>query len=125
KVLKSRLGSGATQPVEAFKQHGEDFVVRDNLSKLVEGMNALTDEPLLDFDHLHRQIIARDREMDNPFSNDIQVMAIRGVRKHLGDRLVRTAKPHKILDPSHAPLIAVRLNILTRKTLGGLHTNLN
>ena len=124
-VLKSRRGAGAPPPVEAFKQKGEDFIVRDNLRDLVAGMNALAGEPLLDHDRLLLQIAARDREIDNPFSKDAQVTAIHGARKYLGDRLVRTARPHRILDPANGPLIAVRLNILTRKTLGGLHTNLD
>ncbi len=124
-VLKARRGATATPQVEAFKQKGEDFVVASNLRELVAGMNALTDKPLLDHDRLEAQIIARDRETDNPFSKDTQVTAIRGARNYLGDKLIRTAKPHKILDPTNGPLIAVRLNILTRKTLGGLHTNLN
>ena len=86
-------------------------------------MNALTGEELLDHDRLPLQIEARDREIDNPFSKDAQITAIHGARNYLGDRLIRTAKPHRILDPANGPLIAVRLNILTRKTLGGLHTN--
>lgn len=124
-VLKARRGSTATPQVEAFKEKGEDFVVASNLRDLVAGMNALTEKPLLDYDHLERQIAARDREIDNPFSKDAQVTAIRGTRNYLGDKLIRTAKPHRILDPAAGPLIAVRLNVLTRKTLGGLHTNLN
>ncbi|MEO3389166.1 FAD-binding dehydrogenase [Mesorhizobium sp. CAU 1741] len=124
-VLKSRRGSGATPPVEAFKANGADFVVRDTLPELVAGMNALTDVPLLDHEHLAMQIEARDRQIDNPFSKDAQVTAIRGARAYLGDKLIRTARPHRILDPAHGPLIAVRLHILTRKTLGGLHTNLD
>jgi predicted oxidoreductase len=124
-VLKSRRGAGAPPPVEAFKQHGEDFVVRDNLADLVAGMNALTGGRLIDHDRLKAQIEARDRQIDNPYGKDAQVTAIRGARAYLGDRLIRTAKPHRILDPAHGPLIAVRLNILTRKTLGGLHTNLD
>jgi len=124
-VLKSRRGAGAPPPVEAFKQKGEDFIVRDNLRDLVAAMNALAGEPLLDHDRLLLQIAARDREIDNPFSKDAQVTAIHGARRYLGDRLVRTARPHRILDPANGPLIAVRLNILTRKTLGGLHTNLD
>jgi predicted oxidoreductase len=106
-------------------QKGEDFIVRDNLDDLVAAMNALIGEPLIDHDRLKMQIEARDREIDNPFAKDAQVIAIRGARAYLGDRLVRTAKPHRILDPASGPLIAVRLNILTRKTLGGLHTNLD
>lgn len=124
-VLKSRRGSGAPPPVEAFKEKGEDFVVRGNLRDLVAGMNQLTGGSLIDHDKLEAQIVARDREIDNPFSKDAQVTAIRGARSYLGDKLIRTAAPHKFLDPANGPLIAVRLNILTRKTLGGIHTNLD
>ena len=124
-VLKSRRGAGAPPPVEAFKEKGEDFVVRDNLRDLVAGMNQLTGGSLIDHDRLESQIVARDREIDNPFSKDAQVTAIRGARNYLGDKLIRTAAPHKILDPANGPLIAVRLNVLTRKTLGGIHTNLD
>jgi predicted oxidoreductase len=88
-------------------------------------MNALTDEPLLDPSVLEREIIARDRELDNPFSKDMQVTAIRAARVYRGDRLIRTAAPHKVLDREAWPLIAVRLHILTRKTLGGLQTDLS
>jgi uncharacterized protein len=51
--------------------------------------------------------------------------AIHGARNYVGDRLIRVAKPHRLLDPKAGPLIAVRLNILTRKTLGGLETDLS
>ena len=110
--------------MEAFKRHGADFVVADTLPELVRGMNKLTAEPLIDLAELERQIVARDRELDNSFGKDAQVMAIHNARRSLGDRIVRTASPHKILDPAAGPLIAVRLNILTRKTLGGLQTDL-
>jgi len=124
-VLRSRLGKGATDAVEAFKKHGADFVVRDTLDELVAGMTALTPETPLDPAHIRRQIEDRDRQIDNPFAKDAQVVAIHGARAYRGDRLIRTAKPHKILDPANGPLIAVRLNILTRKSLGGLHTDLS
>jgi predicted oxidoreductase len=124
-VMKSRRGKGAPPPVEAFKQKGEDFIVRKDLGELVAAMNALAGEPLLDASRIRMQIEARDRELDNPFAKDAQIIAMRGARAYLGDRLVRVAKPHRILDPAHGPLIAVRLNVLTRKTLGGLHTNLD
>jgi len=125
-VLKARLGSGgkAPAPVEAFKEHGADFVVADTLDDLIAGMNKLGDVPL-DPGLIHTQIAARDAQIDNPFGKDAQIAAIRGARQYRGDRLIRTAKPHRILDPKHGPLIAVRLSILTRKTLGGLHTNLD
>jgi uncharacterized protein len=124
-VLKSRVGKGAPAPVEAFKQHGADFVVERDLAALVRGMNALTDEPLLDFGEIEREILARDREIENPYTKDLQITAIRGARRYIPDRITRVAAPHRILDPKAGPLIAVRLNILTRKTLGGLHTDLS
>ena len=124
-TARRAVGRNAPAPVEAFKAHGADFVVRDTLEALVDGMNALTGQGLIRLDALRAQIEAHDREMDNPYAKDAQVVAIHNSRRYLGDRLVRTAKPHKILDPAHGPLIAVRLNILTRKTLGGLETDLD
>jgi uncharacterized protein len=124
-VLKSRVGKGAPAPVEAFKRNGADFVVERDLGTLVRGMNALTDEPLLEFADVEREIVARDREIDNPYTKDLQVTAIRGARRYIPDRITRVAAPHRILDPKAGPLIAVRLNILTRKTLGGLQTDLS
>ena len=125
KLTLSRVRPGAPAPVEAHLRHGADFVVAATLAELVEGMNKLTPEPLIELADLERQIVARDREIDNPFSKDLQVMAIRNARRSRGERLARTAAPHKILDPKAGPLIAVRLNILTRKTLGGLQTDLS
>jgi predicted oxidoreductase len=116
---------GAPAPVEAFKTHGADFVVRDNLADLVAGMNALSGDNLLNPRHLRLQIEARDREIANPYTKDHQVMNIHNARRYIGDRLIRTAKPHQILEPDHGPLIAVKLNILTRKTLGGFETDLD
>jgi predicted oxidoreductase len=121
----SRVLPGAPAPVEAFKQKGSDFVVAGDLRELVDGMNALTDEPLLDFDHVATQVVERDRQIANPFAKDAQVTAIHGARKYLGDKLIRTAPPHRLLDPAAGPLIGVRLHVLTRKTLGGLHTDLD
>ena len=125
KLLLSRVKAGAPGPVEAFKRFGEDFVIAEDLPALVAGMNRLTQQPLIDAERLERLIQARDREMDNAFSKDAQVTAIRGARSYRGDRLVRVASPHRLLDPACGPLIAVRLHILTRKTLGGLHTDLD
>ena len=123
-LLKQRLGKGATGPVEAFKEKGADFVVADTLDELLAGMRKLSSGVKLDAGNIRREIEARDRELDNDFSKDAQVTAIRGARKYRGDRLIRVAKPHKILDPNHRPLIAVKLHVVTRKTLGGLQTDL-
>ncbi|MER7558800.1 FAD-binding dehydrogenase [Nocardioides sp. NPDC126508] len=124
-ALKARLAPGAPAPVAAFMEHGKDFVVAETLDELVGGMNKIARGPHLSSEDIGRQIAARDAAMENPFSKDIQVMTIHNARRSLTDRLARVAKPHRILDPEHGPLIAVRLNILSRKTLGGLQTNLD
>ncbi|AZA98699.1 FAD-binding dehydrogenase [Chryseobacterium joostei] len=123
--LKRIFGKKAPGPVEAFKEHGKDFIVSDNLKNLVEKMNELSGDHLLNYEKIKAQIEARDRELDNKFSKDTQVNYIRNTRNYLGYKLGRVAAPHKILSPENGPLIAVRLNILTRKTLGGIKTNLN
>jgi predicted oxidoreductase len=123
-TLGRAFSKTATGPVEAFKKHGADFVIRDNLVDLVAGMNALTSVPLLRLDLVEREVIARDLQLRNAFGKDGQLALIRQARKYIGDRLIRVAKPNAILDPKDGPLIAVKLNILTRKTLGGFETDL-
>jgi uncharacterized protein len=123
--VMGRAAGGPTAPVRAFMERGADFIVERDLRDLVRRMNAITPEPLLEFSQVENEIVARDREMDNPFTKDLQIAALRGARAYLGDKLIRVAKPHKLLDPDAGPLIAVRLNILTRKTLGGLETDLS
>lgn len=124
-AVLGRVRPGAPGPVEAFKRHGVDFIVADTLHELVHRMNLLTGEPLLDETDVRRTIEERDRQLDNPFGKDAQVTALRGARNYRGDKLIRVASPHRILDPAAGPLIAVRLHILTRKTLGGLETDLS
>lgn len=126
KLLLKRVQKGAPGPVEAFKQHGEDFVVADNLDDLVAGMNRVADPgvPPIEVAPLRALIEDRDRQLTNGFAKDAQITAIRGARAYRGDKLIRVATPHRLLDPAAGPLIAVRLNILSRKTLGGLETDL-
>jgi predicted oxidoreductase len=124
-VLKDRIGSGPPGPVQAFKDHGVDFIVERDLVTLVRRMNELTGgEPLIDHAELEAQIVARDRQLANGYAKDGQITAIHGARAYLADRITRVTTPHRILDPDAGPLIAVRLSILTRKSLGGLHTDL-
>lgn len=123
-VLGRAFGRKATGPVEAFKEHGTDFAVAETLAQLVSRMNAIAGNDALDVETIRTQIADRDRQIDNRFTKDQQIMGLRTFRNYIGDKLIRTAKPHKILDPAHGPLIAVKLNILTRKTLGGLETDL-
>ena len=124
-TAKSRLAKGAPEPIKKFLEHGEDFVTADNLADLVAKMNAISRGPKLDLTQVERVVSARDSQIDNKFSKDAQMMAITNARQYLGDKIVRVAKPHKLTDPNHGPMIAVRLNILTRKTLGGIQTNLD
>jgi predicted oxidoreductase len=124
KLVLGRVGKGAPEPVRRFMERGVDFVIRKTLPELVAGMNQIAGDHLIDAAELEREIIARDREIDNKFGKDAQVTAIRAARNYLGDKLIRVAKPHRILDPAAGPLIAVKLSVLTRKTLGGLETDL-
>jgi predicted oxidoreductase len=124
-LVKSRLGKGAAGPVQAFLDRGADFVVRNTLDELIGGMQALPGGDALDPARVRTEVEARDREMANEFTKDAQIAMLRSARTYRGDRLVRTAAPHRILDPAAGPLIAVKLHVLTRKSLGGIHTDLD
>jgi predicted oxidoreductase len=123
-VKERILGKSAPGPVEAFKRNGADFVVASTLDELVAGMNKLTDTPLLNVNGLRRQIEARDLQIANPYSKDAQIQGIHNSRRYLGDKIGRTVPPHRILDPAAGPLIGIKLHILSRKTLGGIQTDL-
>lgn len=122
--LLNRIGPGPTEPVQKFLDHGPDFVVEDNLEALVRGMNELTDEPLLDFERVKWEVQARDMQLRNPFTKDLQIMQISNHRNAIVEKIARTAAPHRLLDPKAGPLIGVKMNLMTRKTLGGLECDL-
>ena len=124
-LLASRAGSGAPGPVQAFLDRGVDFVSANSLRELVTAMNKLPDVLALDYATVEAEVTARDREVANNFTKDGQITAIRAARGFLGDRLGRVVAPHRVADPKAGPLIAVKLHILTRKTLGGLETDLD
>jgi predicted oxidoreductase len=124
-VMNRALGKQAMPPIEAFKSSGADFVVADDLPALFMGMNQKTARPVLDYATLEREVRARDRQLDNEYGKDLQIAAIRQARNYPGDQLVRATKLHPLLERSAGPLIAVKLNILTRKTLGGIETDLS
>ncbi|WAX55520.1 FAD-binding dehydrogenase [Jatrophihabitans cynanchi] len=125
KLVLSRVKKGAPGPVQAFLDHGEDFVQASTLRELVDAMNAISPGPQLDFAQVEREVAARDRAVANAFGKDMQLMAIRNARAYKPDRIMRVAKPHRLQDPAYGPMIAVRLHLLTRKTLGGLETDLD
>jgi predicted oxidoreductase len=125
RLLARRIGKGAPGPVEDFKRKGADFVVRATLDEVLDGMHALSADAPLDLENIRAEIVARDRELANPFSKDAQLNALRQARRYRGDKLIRVAKPHRILDPASGPIIAVKLHIVTRKSLGGIQTDLS
>ncbi|HYY00690.1 MAG TPA: FAD-binding dehydrogenase [Mycobacterium sp.] len=123
-LMASRAGSRAPGPVQAFVEKGIDFVTANSLRDLVSAMNALPDVAALDYATVADEVTARDREVVNKFTKDGQITAIRAAREYLGDKLGRVVPPHPLVDHKAGPLIAVKLHILTRKTLGGLETDL-
>ncbi|KXH29016.1 FAD binding domain-containing protein [Colletotrichum simmondsii] len=126
-LLTRVFGKKGTVPVQNFQKYGKDFVVKDNLADLVQGMNELQRErggPVLSLEDIKETIEIRDGQFDNTYSKDAQAMLINNGRTYWADKRSRIAPPHKLLDPKHGPLIAVRMNLLTRKTLGGIETNL-
>ncbi len=125
RLLARRVATKRQEPVLDFVRHGEDFLLADTVPELVARMNALVRRDLLDPKAVQAMVAARDAELANPFSKDAQINALHVSRRFRGDRLIRTAAPHRFLDPAHGPLVAVRLHILTRKTLGGLQTDLS
>lgn len=125
-VIKDRVfGTGAPGPVNDFLNRGADFVAATTVEELASKMNAIAPDTVVDASKLHQQLLVRDSQIDNAFSKDQQIQSIRNARKYIGDRLTRVVAPHKILDPAAGPLVAVKLHILTRKSLGGLQTDLS
>ena len=112
-------------PVHAFVDKGVDFVTAESLRDLVAAMNTVPDVEPLDLATVEAEVTARDREVANRFTKDSQITAIRAARGYLADRVSRVVAPHRLTDPKAGPLIAVKLHILTRKSLGGLQTDLD
>jgi predicted oxidoreductase len=124
-LLASRAGSGAPGPVQAFVDRGVDFVSANSLRELVSAMNNVPGVLPLNYSTVAEEVTARDREVANRFTKDSQITAIRAARSYLGDRLGRVVAPHRLADPKAGPMIGIKLHILTRKTLGGLETDLD
>lgn len=123
-LLSGRLGKGATPPVQAFIDKGIDFVHADTLDELILKMQQLGSEDL-DPSKVRDAVRSRDLAYANKFTKDLQLAAIRDARHYVGDKLIRVAPPHRLLDRSAGPLYAVKLHILTRKSLGGIQTDLH
>jgi predicted oxidoreductase len=124
-LMKSRLAKGPTGPVKAFLDQGEDFIVEPDLDRLLERMAAHPGGETLDIESVRNEVVARDRELKNDFTKDAQVGMLRQMRAYRGDKLIRTAAPHELQDPAAGPMVAVKLHVLTRKSLGGIQTDLD
>lgn len=124
RLLLQRVLPGAVGPVERFAAESEEFLWADTPHELAARMNALSGTDRIDPDALERTIVERDRQVSAGLGKDLQVVATAQARRYVVDKLIRVAKPHRLLDPAHGPLLAVRLSVLTRKTLGGVHTDL-
>ncbi len=124
-LLKSRLAKGPTGPVQSFLDEGADFLVENDLDTLLDQMTRHPGGELLDIERVRHEIVARDREIENDFTKDAQIGMLRSMRGYRGDRLIRTAAPHRLQDPAAGPLVAVQLHVLTRKSLGGIQTDLD
>lgn len=124
RLVVRRIGKAVQAPVQAFMDKGADFVVRDTLRDLVAGMNSLIGDERVDYATVERVVRDRDAQIGNAMGTDRQLAIARNARKIISERLVRVAKPAPILDTADGPLIAVKLHIMTRKSLGGLETDL-
>ncbi len=127
-VIRKRSLADVTPSMQAFLDHGADFVQADTVEELVAQMNGLVEdgEPQLDVAHVKRLLDERDAQLDNAYSKDAQVAAMRVARSYIGDKISKRAyPPHKLQDPKKGPLVGVKLHILSRKTLGGFETDLS
>jgi len=134
RLLAGRVRAGPTPEVRAFQERGIDFLSAGSVLELAAQMNQLVGEHLVDGESLQQLIEARDLQVRSGLGKDPQVVATAAARRFAGDRLMRVVTPHELLDPkdpgagragSGGPLIAIRLHVLTRKTLGGLETDLD
>lgn len=125
KLLAKRALPGATGPVQGFLDNGVDFLQATTAQELGRKMNELIGEELIDPQGLYETLAARDRQVASGLGKDLQINAIREARRFSTDKLMRVVPPHAMMAPEHGPLIAVRLSVLTRKSLGGLVTDLS
>lgn len=124
RLLASRLRRGSDTPLQRFLDRGVDFLQAGTPAELAERMNRLTGAQLIEPAALDRLLRSRDRQVVSGLGKDPQLAAIRAARRFATDKIMRVAPPHRMLDPRHGPLIAVRLSVLTRKSLGGIQTDL-
>ncbi|RKR30102.1 FAD-binding dehydrogenase [Arthrobacter oryzae] len=124
RLLAARRRPGGDTPLQRFLDRGVDFLQAGSPTQLAGKMNDLAGGNLIDPAALDTLVRARDRQFSSGLGKDPQLAAIRAARRFATDKIMRVAPPHRLLDPRHGPLLAVRLSVLTRKSLGGLRTDL-
>ncbi|MFD4993280.1 FAD-binding dehydrogenase [Cellulosimicrobium cellulans] len=128
RLLAQRVLPRAVGPVARFAEQSPEFVWADTPEELAAGMNALVDATPgsrghIDADALARIVHLRDEQVRTGLGKDPQVVATAMARRYRVDRLIRVSPPRPLTTPKDGPLLAVRLSVLTRKTLGGLWTD--
>jgi predicted oxidoreductase len=124
KLLASRLKPGSDTPIQRFLDKGADFIQASSPGELASRMNQLTGTTMIDIAAFEALVRARDGQVASGLGKDPQLAAVRAARRFATDKLMRVAPPHRLTDPAHGPLVAIRLSVLTRKSLGGLMTDL-
>ncbi|MBK1688426.1 FAD-binding protein [Rubrivivax gelatinosus] len=121
-----QLLRGQPELVDELLARCPDVVQGATLGELAQRMNALAGDERLDAATLHAQIAPYDAQIARgpALHDDDQLRRIEHLRRWRGDR-VRTCRYQRILDPAAGPLIAIRCRLLTRKSMGGLQTDLS
>jgi len=101
----------------------EDVIVANSVEDLVRQMNVLTGENHVTVENILNSVTPYDAEIDSGKHTDKQIELIKKAREYRGDK-IRTCNFQKILDKKAFPLIAIREFIVSRKSLGGIQTNL-
>jgi predicted oxidoreductase len=124
-MLKETL-FGNHRLIKQMQNESDHFIVANSVDELTDKMNALTPENVIKTEVLQQTLDDYDTILQRPSSqwNDDQIRRIEHARKWKADKL-RTCKPHPIQDKKHGPLIAIKVALISRKSLGGIQTNLN
>jgi hypothetical protein len=111
--------------VRYFVDHCPDFVTAETLPELAQKMAAVTEDGALDPEQVQHEVDSYDATIarGKGLFNDDQLRRIESIRNWRGDRL-RTCAFQRIVDPKAGPLIAIRMTVLARKSLGGIQTDL-
>ncbi|UFU02100.1 FAD-binding dehydrogenase [Ruania suaedae] len=123
RLLSRRLLPGSVGPVADIADHSPDFVWGRTPADLAAGMNALVGDEAIDPTELARLVEARDAQVRSGLGRDPQLTAIHHARRYVVDKRMRVAPPRPLTEAKDGPLLAVRLRVLTRKSLGGVHTD--